>query len=70
MYPGILEFYLNRLEVCTNYGFTAGHDLIATVIHAATFDNMLTKHDFSVILDKAQEAHIKLMEVNYNEQWQ
>lgn len=70
MYPGVQQFYLDRLEVCTKYGFTAGHDIIAAVIHVATFDSMLTSDEFSVILDKAHEAHIKLMEVNYNEQWQ
>ena len=70
MYPGVSQFYLDRLEVCTNYGFISGIQIVGMVISSAAFDKMLTDDEFDVILDKADSIRIKLMEVNYNEQWQ
>ena len=63
------EFYLDRLNACPSYGFQQGHEILCMVTRCAFWDSTLTDGEFNSIITSAEEAHIKMMEANYNEGW-
>ena len=63
------QFYKGRIESAPAYGFTAGHDIIRTVCRCAYNDSYLTTDEFDSIINLCQQAHIKMMEENYNAGW-
>ena len=68
---GILyDFYRGRIESAPHYGFVAGHDIIRTVCRCAFHDSHLTLAEFDSIINLCEQAHIKMMEDNYNAGWQ
>lgn len=69
-YEGVYEFYRDRLSACPSYGFKAGHDLLRLVLRCALSDSFLTLGEFDSIIKLAEQAHIKMMEDNYNAGWQ
>ena len=64
------EFYKDRLLVCPSYGFRAGHEILKTVTRCAFWDSTLTLSEFNSIINYAEQAHIKMMEDNYNAGWE
>ena len=64
------EFYKDRIESCPSYGFVSGHEILKTVTRCAFHDSQLTDRQFSIIINLAEQAHIKMMEDNYNAGWQ
>lgn len=62
-------FYRDRLIACPSYGFEQGHELLCMVTRCAFCDSTLTDEEFNSIINLAEEAHIKMMEANYNEGW-
>lgn len=64
------DFLMGRLSACLAYGFSEGHKIIRMVTDCALYDHSLTLEQFNSIIKRATEAHIKLMEDNYNEGWQ
>ena len=69
MYPGVFEFYKDRIESCLSYGFKAGHEILATITRCAFGDSFLTIQEFNSIINLCEQAHIKMMEENYNAGW-
>ena len=65
----VFDFYRGRLESAPNYGLLGGHQIIANVTRCAFHDSFLTPQEFNSIIILAEQAHIKLMEVNYNDGW-
>ena len=68
-YEGIFEFYRDRIASCPNYGFKSGHEILHTITRCAFNDSMLTDREFNSIIILAEQAHIKMMEDNYNAGW-
>ena len=69
MYQGVYEFYRDRIKSCPYYGFKSGHEILATIIRCAFDDSMLTSDEFNSIIILAEDCHIKMMEDNYNANW-
>ena len=65
----VFDFYRGRVESAPNYGFVAGHDIIRTVCRCAFNDSYLTIEEFDSIINLCEQAHIKMMEDNYNAGW-
>ena len=65
----IYEFYRGRIESAPHYGFVAGHDILYCVTRCAFNDSYLTTEEFDSIINLCQQAHIKMMEDNYNAGW-
>lgn len=63
------KFYIDRLSACPSYGFKQGHEILCMVTRCAFWDSTLTLDEFNSIIKSAEEAHIKMMEANYNEGW-
>ena len=63
-------FYKDRLSACPAYGFKSGHEILQTVTRCAFWDSTLTLDEFNSIINLAEQAHIKMMEDNYNAGWQ
>lgn len=63
------EFYKGRIESCPSYGFSEGHKILRMVTDCVFWDKTLTMEEYNSIIKLAYEAHIKLMEDNYNEGW-
>lgn len=68
-YDGVFSFYQDRIKACPLYGFTAGHEILATITRCAFNDTLLTEEEFNIIINLAEKCHIKMMEDNYNEGW-
>lgn len=66
------DFYKGRIESCPFYGFDSGEELLK-LIHACAYysanSGELTPPEFSSIINLCEQAHIKLMEENYNADW-
>ena len=65
----LYDFYKDRIAVAPKYGFVAGHDIIRTVCRCAFNDSYLTLVEFDSIINLCRQAHIKMMEDNYNAGW-
>ena len=63
------EFYMGRINSCPLYGFKAGSEILDMVIYCATYDDSLTIEQFNSIMNRANLCHKKLMEENYNADW-
>lgn len=63
------EFYLGILKACPAYGFQTGHEILQMVTRCAFWDSTLTLDEFNSIINLAEQAHIKMMEDNYNAGW-
>ena len=63
------DFYKDRLRPCPSYGFICGHDILKMVTRCAFWDSTLTEDEFANIISLAEQAHIKMMEDNYNAGW-
>ena len=66
----IFDFYRDRLSVCPSYGFQCGHDILKMVTRCAFHDSTLTEDEYHNIIMLAEQAHIKMMEDNFNAGWQ
>ena len=66
----LYKFYRDRVYACPYYGFRAGHELLSVIMRTAFYDSALTKAEFISIMNLCQQAHIEMMEDNYNEGWQ
>lgn len=69
MYPGVFEFYKDRIDSCPFYGFKAGHEILTTIVRCAFWDSFLTLQEYNSIINLCESAHIKMMEDNYNAGW-
>ena len=68
-YDGVFEFYRSRVNSAPNYGFKAGHEIIAVILRTALRDTLLTNDEYISIINLCDQAHIKMMEDNYNAGW-
>ena len=68
-YEGVYDFYRGRISSCPLYGFKAGHEILHVIMKTALRDEMLTNEEYINIIDLCQQAHIKMMEDNYNGNW-
>lgn len=68
-HEGVYEFYVDRIKACPNYGFTSGHEILHVIMRTAFNDSLLTLREFDSIINLCSEAHIKMMEDNYNGNW-
>ena len=68
----LFNFYKGRIEACPSYGFKSGEELLAH-IHACAYASAnfgeLTPAEFSSIINLCEQAHIKMMEDDYNAGW-
>ena len=65
----LFDFFKDRIQSCPSYGFKAGHELLATITRCAFWDSFLTLQEFNSIINLCEQAHIKMMEANYNAGW-
>lgn len=65
----VFEFYRDRLRACPLYGFKSGHEILTTITRTAFMDSELTLDEFNSIIILAEQAHIRMMEDNYNAGW-
>ena len=68
-YPGVLDFYLGRIEFAMRGNFNQRLDMLDMILRAAGYDDMLNPEEYRVILDNVKKAHLKTMEDNYNGNW-
>ncbi len=68
-HDGVFEFYRDRIASCPSYGFKSGHEILKTVTRCAFWDSYLTDEEYNSIINLAEKAHIKMMEDNYNGDW-
>lgn len=68
-YEGVYEFYRDRVLSCPSYGFKSGHEILTVIMRTALRDSMLTDEEYNNIIDLCEKAHIKMMEDNYNGNW-
>lgn len=71
-YQGVYDFYRGRVESTPHYGFKAGHELLDLIQRCAQIDmynDFLTPVEYNSIINLCVQAHIKMMEENYNEGW-
>lgn len=69
----VFDFYKGRIQSCPLYGFSSGEELLK-VVHSCSYysanSGELTPEEFSSIINLCEQAHIKMMEDNYNAGWQ
>ena len=65
----LYEFYRDRINACPSYGFVEGHEILRLIRRCAFRDSMLTEEEFNSIIILCQQAHIKMVEDNYNAGW-
>ena len=65
----VLKFYRDRIFACPYYGFRAGHEILVTILRTAFYDSALTQQEFMIIMNLCENAHIQMMEDNYNAGW-
>ena len=65
----VFDFYKGRIDSCPSYGFKSGHEILKVVVRCAFWDSTLTIDEFNSIMILAEQAHIKMMEDNYNAGW-
>ena len=68
-YPGVYDFYLDRIAACPLYGFKSGEELLHLITKCAYHDSMLTLSEFDSIIKQAERCHIEMMEDNFNADW-
>ena len=69
MFPGVFDFYRDRINACPLYGFKSGHEILHVIMRTTFNDSLLTLDEFDSIINLCELAHNKMMEDNYNEQW-
>ena len=69
MSKAMFDFYANRIASAPNYGFCSGHEILAVVGRTALKDSCITLSEFDQIMRLMEQAHIKMMEDNYNAGW-
>ena len=72
MYDGVFDFYKDRIAACPLYGFKAGEQILSVIHSCAYYDagmDFLTVEEFNSIISLCEQAHIKMMEDNYNAGW-
>ena len=69
VYPGVYDFYLDRIKACPLYGFKSGEEILHVITRCAFNDSMLTASEFDSIIKQAEKCHIKMMEDSYNADW-
>ena len=69
MYDGVFDFYRGRVESAPLYGFKSGHDILNVIQRCAFWDSFLTDDEYNSIINLCEQAHIKIMEENYNAGW-
>ena len=68
----IYDFYRDRIESAPHYGFVAGNELLDLIQRCAKHDMyvaFLTSDEYNTIINLCEQAHIKMMEENYNAGW-
>lgn len=65
----LYNFYKGRIDACPSYGFKSGHEILYTITRCAFNDSLLTEEEFNSIIILAEQAHIKMMEDDYNAGW-
>lgn len=68
-HDGVLDFYLGRISSCPFYGFKSGHELLELILRCAQHDSLLTDEEYNSIIKQVDLCHIKMMEDNYNGEW-
>lgn len=68
-YQGVLNFYIRRIQSVPFYGFKSGSELLAVIMRCALSDELLTRDELDIIINLCEQAHNKLLEVNYNDGW-
>lgn len=69
MHEGVFNFYKDRIVSCRSYGFKSGHEILIVIQRCAFWDSFLTIEEFDSIINLCEQAHIKMMEENYNAGW-
>ena len=64
-----VAFYLDRVCSAPAYGFKAGHEIINAILRAIDHDSSLTDEEYDRIIKTCHQAHITMMEDNYNDGW-
>ena len=66
----LFKFYRDRISSCPCYGFVSGSEILSVIVRSASQNSELTPDEFNSIINLAEQAHIKMMEDNYNAGWQ
>lgn len=68
-YEGVFDFYKDRISQAPAYGFRAGHEILTVILRTASGNSFLTEQEYLRIINLCEQAHIKLMEDNFNAGW-
>ena len=68
-HEGVFSFYQSRIQSAPYYGFKSGHEILITILRTAFWDSALTQDEFIIIMNLCENAHIQMMEDNYNAGW-
>ena len=68
-YEGVFDFYKDRISQAPAYGFRSGHEILTVILRSAFWDSFLTVQEYISIVNLCEQAHIKMMEDNYNAGW-
>lgn len=69
MYPGVYEWYQDRINAVRNYSFKTALEMVGMIIRCASNDRMLTWVEFNSIIKQCDELHNKLLEGDFNDGW-
>lgn len=69
MYPGVYDWYIDRINAVPNYSFKCGLEMLGMIESCAWNDDMLTPHEFNSIINQCNTMHKKLLEGDFNNGW-
>ena len=67
-FMGVYDFYVDRINSSRLYGLS-GDGILDLVRRCAFWDSFLTLEEFNSIITLCAEMHKKIMEDNWNENW-
>ena len=63
------NYYIDRIRFAMRHDFANREELLRMISRVAFMDSYLTGREYTSILEALNNAHIKSMEMNYNEGW-
>lgn len=69
MYPGVYDWYIDRINAVHNYSFKTALEMVGMIIRCASSDKMLTWQEFNSIIKQCDTLHNKLLEEDFNNGW-
>ena len=69
MYPGVYDWYVDRINAIPNSSFKCGLEMLGMIRHCVAYDDMLTSDEVNSIITQCNTMHVKLLEGDFNNGW-